>query len=277
MNVSLSRILAAALLAAVLTACGSPTPPPEPEPEGFSPNLRADEVPYRPIALSLFAFTTAAPFGEVASAGEGPGGWDLGSRLRELAGEASVVDPDGPNAIEIDTGIWLLTSTLLDLEGDPELVLPDVEDLPAAFVDDWLVPAEDAILNFGFEPGCELSADPAGALVSLHFFFEGITSPGLMISLGTLEYLFLMATTEPLDVDGDLEEQDPTFVGWLYADQDVALTTDGSCDELSVDVELSAGWNQVGWSLTFDAVGDLEGFVLGDLDDDVEVHLQLGF
>lgn len=156
---------------------------------------------------------------------------------------------------EVEEGFYVTAIAPLDADGAFSLALPDHADVP----DDHLVPAETFLYNVVWIDGCTLEASDASALVSFHLF-ELLTFPGLY---AVTESGPTLAIASDAAIDTTLPEDvafaDRPILAWLYADKAVTIASDGDgCSDpmdgtLDVDLTLARGWNQVAWTIDFDA------------------------
>lgn len=282
MRTTTFRLAVLALVTAVaLAACGGPGPQPDPDPQGFSPNFEVSNPEMGVgMGVSLVVVTTEAEISAASAAGVrpdlelSPGEWLSSADAQQLAAPAQV----GPMAIEIDTGIWIAAVGLIDLDGNLEMTFPEPEDLPAALANDWLLPADEFILQSILPVGCTVVADDPDVMVSVYYDQLLLSVPGLFGVLAGQPVVGVITTTTPLDVDEPIEDQEPTFVAWLYADGDVNLSSEGAaCDAgdptFGVDVALQAGWNQVGWAVTAPGGGEPVDISLVNVDDDATIYV----
>jgi len=157
--------------------------------------------------------------------------------------------------IEIGPGQYATGVVPVAADGGFRLPLPAASELP----DGVLAPADDFLYNVQGIADCDLTAVPAGARVSGHWFDERGTYPGLY-GVSTAGLALALVTETPLD-PGNVFGHAGRFLVWLYADRAVAIETVGSgcVGNVVVDVALSSGWNVAAW--TFDAA--LDQIVLG--------------
>ena len=158
-----------------------------------------------------------------------------------------------PSAIfEPEPGIYFSGLAPVDGDGGFTLALPSASEMPA----DALLPADEFLLNLAGVPDCALVADVAAARVSVHAF-EFLTFPGFYAVSLEQGFGLALASDAAFDVTAPTQEEllgGRRVVSWLFADRAVSVTALGAgCTTpggtLAVDLELSAGWNQVAWSL----------------------------
>jgi len=173
--------------------------------------------------------------------------------------------------IEVVPGIFVDSVAPIDADGAFSLTLPDVDDVPSTtFVD-----VEDFYYNLSWgDEACALIVSDAAAQVSFTAF-ELITLPGFLVY--TVDGVALATlSNEPIDFE-ELESFDDllgiAFVTWIAADRPVEVATNAACDAdgVSVDLTLSAGWNQVAFEL-----GASESYSLTN-DDSDELFLSVLF
>ncbi len=283
MRTTTFRLAVLALVTAVaLAACGGPGPQPDPDPQGFSPNFEVSNPDESAgTAVSLLVVTTEAEILTAAAAG-GQSVLDLSPReLLSSADGLPIGAPAqvGPQAIEIQAGLWIAAVGLIDLDGNLEMTFPELEDLPAALANNWLLPAEEFILQSVLPAGCTVVADDPDVMVSVYYNQLLLSVPGLFGAFAGELVVGFVATTEQLDVEEPIEDQEPTFVAWLYADGDVNLSSEGAaCDAgdptFGVDVSLQAGWNQVGWAVTAPGGGEPVDISLVNVDEDATIYVE---
>lgn len=171
---------------------------------------------------------------------------------------------DTADVLRLGPGVYASDSVPVAADGTFELPLPEADEMPASV----LVPGND-FFNF---PGatCSITASVAGARVS-QYYAEGvfILLPGVAF-LSFLGPSFSITTTAPFDFsDSAAVLYEQTLVSWLFATEDVALSAgetgcDVGGDSLMIDLDLKAGWNQVG--LSFEVDPDTEEVVGGALE-----------
>ncbi len=166
--------------------------------------------------------------------------------------------------VEAGEGIYVGPITTIAEDGSFTLELPEGSDLPAALMGS----AEDFVHSFSMVASCDLVAsDPTVNVTKT--VFELVTIPGiallsidgLMIAVGTAEQLPDAPTSEELYA--------ARFQTWVYADGPTTVVTDPAvCEDpdltLSVDVSLTAGWNQLEWTIVVDELGVPTGIELGN-------------
>jgi hypothetical protein len=211
--------VAALALAALLAACGAPPPAADPGPFQVA-GVYVDDPLALPMAVVVLAVDLdVAPVGVAADA------------------------PVATSASEFAPGYYVVASGVIGQNGDLELTFVDADEVPDAV----LAPAAEAFVGaFGasLPAGCTVVADdPTARAVAF-----GLGGPGtLPITIGftpdgIAPLLFATSTLGPAPTTA-------TLILYAFADRPVALTSTGTCvdgdQDLSVDVELAAGWNRV--------------------------------
>lgn len=175
---------------------------------------------------------------------------------------------------EVIPGLFASEPAAIAADGTFELPLPAAEDIPASV----LAPAADlAEMEDLIE--CPLTADSITARVSYLYTAGFINLPGVAF-LSIMGSGFSIATTAPVDFEGPGDISDYTIVTWLFATDDVSVTSGAAtCSfdstPLTVELDLTAGWNQVALSFQHDPdTGDVTGVVFGN-DDTEELYFNL--
>lgn len=136
-----------------------------------------------------------------------------------------------------DQGSWV--SSMAAVKDDSyDLPLPEEEEFPP----ELLVAAAEGVQNVNETMDCDLEVSADSAMVTLmSYSFTAI--PSLWAYFPNTAPGFASADSNRLDGLGQ-----PIALSWTYATEDVSLQTVGTgCSTLIVELELSQGWNQVGW------------------------------
>lgn len=175
---------------------------------------------------------------------------------------------------EVIPGLFASEPVAIAADGTFELPLPAAEDIPASV----LAPAADfAEIEDLLE--CPLTASSTTARVSYLYVVGYLNLPGVVF-LSIMGSGFSVATTAPVDFEGPGDMSDYTIVSWLFASDDVSVVSgevtcsfDGT--PLTVELDLTAGWNQVALSFQHDPdTGDVTGVMFGN-DDAEELYFNL--
>lgn len=167
---------------------------------------------------------------------------------------------------EVDPGLFVGPVSPISADGEVEIILPASSDVPSA----GLVQA-DAFLDFMVDPGCELTASLPTAEVTLMSYRE-VMVPGVLLTFFTgFAYGILSDSDEDITSMTPIERSEVTEYSWVYADAATSLrasdcpSTGGGTPMISVDVDLTPGWNQVAWTFDYDATSaSIVGLHLGD-------------
>ncbi len=175
---------------------------------------------------------------------------------------------------EVIPGLFASEPVAIAADGTFELPLPAAEDIPASV----LAPAADlAVMEDLIE--CPLTADSITARVSYLYMAGYLNLPGVVF-LSIMGSGFSIVTTAPVDFEGPGDISDYTIVTWLFATDDVSVTSGAAtCSfdsaPLTVELDLTAGWNQVALSFQHDPdTGDVTGVVFGN-DDAEELYFNV--
>ena len=182
------------------------------------------------------------------------------------------------SVIEIFDGGYLGPVSPVAADGSFTLVLPPGADIPQTV----FAPADDFVTLLRSVDACGLEASDASVAVTALFSqFELWHMPSIaVITADGFQIAFNTDALIETGGEGEPDLQDFRYLVWVYAQSAVDVTSTGAgCDEggfvYGVDVSLEAGWNQLGWSLSYDEIADdFTGMTLGNSDDDVYV---LGF
>jgi len=249
-------VLAALAAFALVIGCAQPPPPGEPEPTVLRGSAAwvdlegAEPGPLLSVSLWMLDIEIPAPDPRAHTSASG------GPDSQALRSSATGLDVDGDvlrssAVVEIEDGFYLAGLGQVAADGTYELALPDGDAIPEALFRD----AEDAVaaLFFADGPECTLEASDPSARVTLTLF-EGLTiaSPAFLAPTGLG---IGITTTDAVDPDFDFDTgfAGTTFVSLAYATAPTTITTTGvDCAPeagftLDVDVELTAGWNQLTW------------------------------
>lgn len=221
-------LLPIGLLVLALAACGAPTPPVDEGPDGTAGTPYVFEGGPDVLALAIgFADATTMM---VSSDAVGP------AAVSELYEGLFV----GPFAVEVD--------------GTLEVVFPAADEMPAAA----LVPlAESFPLNLS-SMDCAPTVAPLAAMATPSIFL-GFGIPG-MVGI-TIAGAYLTIASDVELVDGTmLEDFGGSIYTWLFVDRDATLVSGEACVGTDVDLDLTAGWNQIAW--TFDGAVDVTARVV---------------
>jgi len=160
-------------------------------------------------------------------------------------------------------------------DGHFDLVFPDGDDIPES----TMTSAADFVVNARAIGTCTITASDAAASVTTALF-EFVSVPGLvMYSVEGAALSFI--TTEPIAFDDpEVSEADYEYVTWVYADRAVNVSTGAGCSEgsfeVSVEVALQAGWNQLVWRIAEGEGGDPDVLSLHNSSANA-VHAYFGF
>ncbi len=157
--------------------------------------------------------------------------------------------------VELAPGIYSTALAPIDADGKFEIFLPEGDEIPAGVT----VQAAEFLELSGAET-CALSATVADAQVSRMVTGFGPSAFPNVFFLSVFGSSPSFTTATPVDFDDPgFDESELQLVSWLYASTDVEITTPaGGCDmageTLTVNLALTAGWNQV--EMTFEADPD---------------------
>ncbi|CAN5821030.1 hypothetical protein BH23DEI1_BH23DEI1_06710 [soil metagenome] len=173
-----------------------------------------------------------------------------------LAVGLMLIDFDAPvllaSVTEIEPGTFVGPLSPVDADGAFTMVLPDGAGLP----DGVFTTADDFVLFMPVD--CSLDASAPEVRVT-GAVFEFVTIPGVaLLTANGLE--FAIATDQPADPTDEPSLYDLAFQTWVYAEDAVEVQSMGTgCDDgfsYSIDVSLTAGWNQLSWTIEYDALAD---------------------
>lgn len=190
-----------------------------------------------------------------------------------LIAEGDALGAASAALIEIEEGVYIGPVASPDGDGGINMILPPVSDLPAAL----LAPASQLVANMDEFTDCELVPSRAGVSTTQQVPFF-VPLPTAYAFAGSY-----FGITKVSDVQIDITTVTPEefyaspFISWVYADSDVSVATSGAgcAGVLEVDLDLSAGWNQVAWTYHYDTGSStVTSFSLHN-DDTEELYLNL--
>ena len=172
--------------------------------------------------------------------------------------DATVLTP--VDVIELAPGLYSSELAPIGADGTFELPLPTAEELPAGL----LVPAADFVVFGGGGVTCVLAPTVPTANVVQYVVSGGIgfALPAVVL-VGIAGGSATIATPTPIDFENpSVTLFDLEVVTWLYADEDVQVTSPvGGCDASGtpffIDLDLKQGWNQAALSFEVDPVTEL--------------------
>lgn len=177
---------------------------------------------------------------------------------------------------QIESALWSGPLAPVRDDGSVVVPLPPGSDLPDAVfstADHFLQALED-------DPTCSLVAsDPTVRVTTLVFELISVPGPALFTAGGMQ---LSLASSAPIDFTAPIDAEfiaSLSMYAWVYAESDVDVTTsatgcDGSSDPaILVDVNLTEGWNQLGWHFTYDAVADEIDSIKLTNDDGTDIYI----
>lgn len=208
------------IVALALAACGTPPPPPDDADVSTTYYDSPSEGTYSVLAAAI-------------------GVWDPKVPVLSVPGATLT-----PALIDAGPGWWLGEPALIEDDGSVDLTFPEADaDLTSA-----LVPAADVLMG-GAPEGCALTiSDPSVMVTALGF--EGVTVPGVQLITPDGRELGVL-TDVPVTDFSDPSLDALKYYGFIYASGPLTVSGQGDdcvANQLTVDLDVGAGWSWVEWS-----------------------------